>query len=211
MDSKLLPILWIITCATQVWAAHTRLETAGRTYPIIEQDITKELQQKATAIDLDALFNTHNRYQPANLHTLPRASSDRMFTVDLTHTLDHDVKDNQGNLLYPQGFTFNPLQYARLSGGLVAIDGSDPEQIEYDDFVLQLLKSVKSNPPKYSEIFFDTPFGLGVARLVVNDYDYFIYTSKPVEIAAIEAMVKNGLTYHEAILEMVARREQDEL
>ena len=50
-----------------------------------------------------------------------------------------------------------------------------------------------------------------MARLVVNDYDYFIYTSKPAEIAAIEAMVKSGLSYHEAILEMVARREQDGL
>ena len=54
---------------------------------------------------------------------------------------------------------------------------------------IQLLKSVKSNPPKYSEIFFDTPFGLGVARLVVNNYDYFIYTSKATEIAMIEQLV----------------------
>ncbi|WP_306549139.1 hypothetical protein [Desulfobulbus sp.] len=131
MDSKLVPILWIITCATQVLATHTRLEPVGRTYAIVEQDITKELQQKATAIDLDALFNTHNRYQPTNLHTLPRSSNDRVFTVDLTHTLDHDIKDSQDNLLYPQGFSFNPLQYAGLSGGLVAIDGSDPEQIEW--------------------------------------------------------------------------------
>jgi conjugal transfer pilus assembly protein TraW len=131
MDSKLLSALWIITCATQVLAAHTRLETVGRTYPIVEQDITKELQQQATAIDLDALFYSHNGYQPANLHTLPRASSDRMFTVDLTHTLDHDIKDNQGNLLYPQGFTFNPLQYVGLSGGMVVIDGSDAAQVEW--------------------------------------------------------------------------------
>jgi len=131
MHSKLLPILWVVTCITQAVAAHTRLETVGKTYSIVEQDITKELQQKATNIDLDALFNTHNRYQPANLHTLPRASSDRVFTIDLTHTLDHDIKDSQGNLLYPQGFSFNPLQYAGLSGGLVVIDGSDPEQVEW--------------------------------------------------------------------------------
>ena len=69
-----------------------------------------------------------------------------------------------------------------------------------------MLRSVKSNPPQYSEIFFDTPFGLGVARLVVNDYDYFIYTSKPTEIAEIERMVQAGASYHEAILKMVARR-----
>ena len=131
MDSKLLSALWIITCATQVLAAHTRLGPVGRTYPIVEQDIREEFKQKATNSDIDALFNTHNRYQPANLHTLPRAASDRVFTVDLTHTLDHDIRDSQGKLLYPQGFTFNPLQYAGLSGGLVVIDGRDPEQIEW--------------------------------------------------------------------------------
>jgi hypothetical protein len=108
MDSKLVPILWIITCATQVIAAHTRLEPVGRTYPIVEQDIREEFKQRATDIDIEALLNTHNRYQPGNLHPLPRASSDRMFTVDLTHTLDHDIKDNQGNLLYPRGFTSIP-------------------------------------------------------------------------------------------------------
>ena len=131
MDSKLLSALWIITCATQVWAAHTRLETVGKTYPIVEQDIREEFKQKATNIDIEALVSTHNRYQPANLHPLPRAASDRVFTVDLTHTLDHDIKDSQGNLLYSQGFTFNPLQYARLSGGFVVIDGSDAEQVEW--------------------------------------------------------------------------------
>ena len=112
-------------------AVHYRLETVGPTYPIGEQDIREEFKQKATLIDLDALFNTHNRYQPANLHPLPRAANDRVFAVDLTHTLDHDIKDSQGNLLYPQGFTFNPLQYAGLSGGLVVIDGSDAKQVEW--------------------------------------------------------------------------------
>lgn len=131
MRFKLLLCMWAVTCVTQALAVHTRLESAGKTYPIVEQDIREEFKQKATGIDIDALFNTHNRYQPANLHPLPRAASDRVFTVDLTHTLDHDIKDGQGNLLYPHGFTFNPLQYAGLTGGLVVIDGSDPEQIKW--------------------------------------------------------------------------------
>lgn len=83
--------------------------------------------------------------------------------------------------------------------------------IDYDDFTMKLLKSIKSNPPNYSEIFFDTPFGIGVARLVVNDYAYFIYTSKAGEIAMIEQMVRDGKTHHEAILEMVRLGKQDEL
>ncbi|TKB11276.1 TraC family protein [Desulforhopalus sp. IMCC35007] len=83
--------------------------------------------------------------------------------------------------------------------------------LDYDEFTMRLLKSVKSNPPNYSEIFFDTPFGVGVARLVVNDYAYFIYTSKAREIAMIEHMVQDGKTYHEAIQEMVRMRQQGEL
>ena len=83
--------------------------------------------------------------------------------------------------------------------------------LDYDEFTMRLLKSVKSNPPNYSEIFFDTPFGVGVARLVVNDYAYFIYTSKAREIAMIEQMVQDGKTYHEAIQALVKLRQQGEL
>ncbi len=81
--------------------------------------------------------------------------------------------------------------------------------IDYDDFTMALLKSVKSNPPKYSELFFDTPFGVGVARLAVNDYAYFIYTSKADEIAMIEKMVQDGQSYDQAIQQMVQLRQDD--
>ena len=50
-----------------------------------------------------------------------------------------------------------------------------------------------------------------MARLVVNNYAYFIYTSKASEIARIEQMVAHGKTYHEAIQEMVNLRRQGEL
>ncbi len=83
--------------------------------------------------------------------------------------------------------------------------------IDYDEFTMSLLKSIKSNPPKYSEFFFDTPFGIGVARLAVNDYAYFIYTSKADEISQIEEMVHNGMSYDEAIWEMVRRRQESDL
>ncbi|MBU0665270.1 MAG: TraC family protein [Proteobacteria bacterium] len=99
----------------------------------------------------------------------------------------------------------------------IFLESSDFDQakkkglIDYEDFSMKLLKSIKSNPPHYSEIFFDTPFGIGPTRLVVNDYAYFIYTSKASEIAMIEQRVKSGMTYHEAILEMVELRKNGEL
>ena len=99
----------------------------------------------------------------------------------------------------------------------IYLESSDFEQaqkqglVDYDKFTMKLLKSVKSNPPQYSELFFDTSFGVGVARLVVNDYAYFIYTSKPEEIAMIEEQVAEDKTYHEAIQEMVKLRQQGDL
>ncbi|MFH7319285.1 TraC family protein [Desulfurivibrio sp. D14AmB] len=84
--------------------------------------------------------------------------------------------------------------------------------IDYDDFTMSLLKSVKSAKPKYSELFLDTPFGAGVLRLAVNDYTYYIYTSEAAEIAEIEGLIKkHGMTYDEAIREMVRRHRTPKL
>ena len=131
MRSSLVLPFWIVACATQAMAAQTRLEPVGRTYPPVEKDIHAVFQQQATAVDIEPLVKAYDRYQPANLYPLPKAVVDTTFTVDLTHTLDHEIKDSQGVLLYPQGFTFNPLRQASLSGGLVVIDGSDAEQVKW--------------------------------------------------------------------------------
>jgi conjugal transfer ATP-binding protein TraC len=77
--------------------------------------------------------------------------------------------------------------------------------IEYDGFALRILKSVRSNKPKYSEIFMDTPFGQGVARLAVDPFSYYLYTSDAAEIAEIESLVDGGLSYGDAIKDMVKR------
>lgn len=83
----------------------------------------------------------------------------------------------------------------------------DKKLIDYDEFTLNILNSVKYNAPKYSEIFIHSDsFGVGVARLMVDPYSYYIYTSNPTEIAEIQSMVNNGMSYEEAINEMVKRR-----
>jgi len=77
--------------------------------------------------------------------------------------------------------------------------------IDYDPFTMRLLKSVKSNRPKYSEIFMDTPFGVGVVRLALDGFSYYLYTSDAKEVAEMEAMVSTGMTYEDAIHEMVRK------
>ena len=108
-----------------------RLEPVGPTSAVVETDLGDELRQRAINVDVEQLRSAQAQYQPANLHALPRATKDTTTVVDLTHTLEQDLIDAQGTILYPRGFTFNPLRYVSLTGALVVIDGSDPEQVAW--------------------------------------------------------------------------------
>ena len=77
--------------------------------------------------------------------------------------------------------------------------------IDYGEFELRMLKSVKSRKPHYSEIFMDTPFGFGVGRLMVDPFSYYAFTSDGDEIAEIEDLVQKGMSYAQAIRTMVDR------
>ena len=74
--------------------------------------------------------------------------------------------------------------------------------LDYSGFVLDLLKSVRNHKPHYSEVFIDSPLGLGVARLVVDPFSYWINTSAPNEVAAFEALIRAGRSPLEAICEL---------
>jgi len=71
--------------------------------------------------------------------------------------------------------------------------------IDYSPFLLDLLKSVRNAKPHYSEIFIDSPLGVGIARLVVDPFSYWINTSAPREVAAFESLIRQGASPLEAI------------
>lgn len=77
--------------------------------------------------------------------------------------------------------------------------------IDYSPFVMDILKSLASNPPKYSEIFIDSPFGVGVGRLVVDPYNYYVNTSSATEVQEIDDLVDGGMPVEDAIDAMVQK------
>ena len=112
----------------------TNLGTVGTTYPIIEPDVVEQLKERAihrSTSEQRQLLGQLQKYQPTNMHPLPRATANRSFPVDMTYTLEHDLRDGKGKIIYPKGFTFNLLDYVPFSEGLVIIDGDDPEQVEW--------------------------------------------------------------------------------
>ena len=132
MRSEALILALLLAWQTQAEAGKiVRLEPVGPTSAVIETDLAEALRQRAVSVDVERLRSAQARYQPANLQALPRATKDAITMVDLTHTLEQDVQDANGQVLYPAGFTFNPLRYVSLSGALVVIDGSDPEQVAW--------------------------------------------------------------------------------
>ena len=114
--------------------ATKNLGTVGTTYPVIEPDVVSQLKERAItrmAEEHRLLAERMKNYQPADLHHLPRATENRTFLIDPTYTLDHDLKDGNGKILYPRGYTFNPLDYVPFAGGLVVIDPTDPAQVKW--------------------------------------------------------------------------------
>lgn len=113
------------------------LPREGQVYPIAEPDMLAEVQAKAASVNWAKVIDKKKQkeklknFQPGNLVKLPAAKENRAFLVDMTYTLDVDLPDGKGGILYPKGYAFNPLEYAPLRGKLVVIDGSDPRQVKW--------------------------------------------------------------------------------
>ena len=133
----LFTIMVIGLAGQSVSASVHNLGVLGATYPIIERDALKEIQERARAVDWEKAFDRNKakekikNYKPRNLSKLPRALKDKTFLVDMTWTLDIDIPDGKGNILYPKGYTFNPLEYVQLPSTIVVIDGSDEGQVKW--------------------------------------------------------------------------------
>ena len=91
----------------------------------------KEIIEKRANIAREQARENIKNYKPKGLIQLTPATKNREFSPDLTYTLKQDIKDIKGNIIYPQGFTFNPAKYARISYGIVVINANNPKEIEW--------------------------------------------------------------------------------
>ena len=100
---------------------------------LIQEHLIKNkdvLEKKANLAREQGKENIKN-YKPKGLIPLTSATKDREFSPDLTYTLTQNIKDIKGNIIYPQGYTFNPAKYARISYGIVVINANNPKEIEW--------------------------------------------------------------------------------
>jgi conjugal transfer pilus assembly protein TraW len=116
------------------------LGTFGEVYDIVEKDALEELEEKARSVDFskamdrNALAKRARNFTPEDVketRMIGPARKDRTFLVDMTYTLERDIKDDKGNIVYPTGYVFNPLSYVAYPRTLVILNGKRPEHVRW--------------------------------------------------------------------------------
>lgn len=115
--------LWLLGAALVATSAHAASSTIGRTWPIVEPDALSEMETRASRLPpaLTTRFGPRERWSAMHAAPLGMTRTDRVRRVIPFHTLAMDISLPDGKMLYPKGFTFNPLSYVTLAQRLVIV------------------------------------------------------------------------------------------
>lgn len=91
----------------------------GATYRVAEPDALVEMEAAASGKSVGpGDFGDSNRWSATRSRVLPIAEVDRIRDIIPFFTLPFDIPGKDGTILYPKGFTFNPLEHLTLSATL---------------------------------------------------------------------------------------------
>jgi conjugal transfer pilus assembly protein TraW len=117
------------------------LGTIGPTYEITERDLIDVIKDKLSRMERTGeLAKLHDDYkrrviagieQPRPVPGIKPTETARTFYIDPTFTLDRNIQDEHGRIIYPAGTKINPFDYDRMSKVLLFFDGSSKEQVEF--------------------------------------------------------------------------------
>lgn len=117
------------------------LGTIGPTYEIGEPHllafIERRLREKERSGELQRLAEAARARgidtvrQPPPVEGLRTTERPRTFYVDPTFTLDRNITDPQGRLMFAAGTRKNPLEVVSLSRHLLFFDARDPRQVKH--------------------------------------------------------------------------------
>lgn len=106
-------------------ASATVVGRDGAVYPIAERDMIDVIEERAAQIDQgellrkmqDKIRQDARTFRPEDsVDDLPRAASDEVYRVDLSYRVPQDIVDLYGQVIYPEGYVFNPLALMRERG-----------------------------------------------------------------------------------------------
>jgi len=133
--------LSIIASMMMLYASSNNELFIGDTHEFAEKDMLEAIQQhieenkpqimQRVEEEKEKAKEKIKNYQPKGLIALEPAQKDRVFYPDMSYTLDKDIADAEGKIIYPKGFTFNPLEYTKLNYGIIVINGKNRKEVEW--------------------------------------------------------------------------------
>ena len=108
-------------------SARATTSTIGRTWPIAEPDALAEIEARTSKLpaDMRAKFGPRSAWSAMKAAHLAPATKSQTRSVVPFYTLDTEIRLPSGELLYPKGYSFNPLQYVTLPQRLIVVHPHD--------------------------------------------------------------------------------------
>ena len=109
------------------------LGQVGRVYPISELRIDIYMQKYSNP-NLIINLGSQIRTTVTNLKPAPglrKADKSYTYNVDISQTLDEDMLDAKGKLLFPAGTKVNPFNHVHEMNTMIFVDGKDQAQMEF--------------------------------------------------------------------------------
>lgn len=134
MLNKVITFVLIILIATNNNAYAKVIGTNGATYKIEEPDAYEELMARVAKVDWNKItkkYQTDTEKLTKVELNLGKSKQDRKFAIDPTYILSFDVKDEKGNIIYPKGFRFNPLDYIQFPYRIVLFNARSELEINW--------------------------------------------------------------------------------
>jgi conjugal transfer pilus assembly protein TraW len=107
--------------------ARAATSTIGRVWPIAEPDALTQIEARIATLpkDMGRQFGPRSKWSALRAAALGVATADRTRTVVPFYTLEFDIRLPDGRLIYPKGYSFNPLAYVKLPQRLVVVHPRD--------------------------------------------------------------------------------------
>lgn len=131
-------VLSICLCLLAIYAQAEDLGTIGPTYDIAERDLIESIKDKLSRMERTGeLARMQDEYKRRVVNSIERpkpiqgirpTETARTFYIDPTWTLDRNVVDEKGKVLFPAGTKVNPFDYDRMSKMLLFFDARSKEQ-----------------------------------------------------------------------------------
>lgn len=111
--------------------------THGHTWKIIELDILDYIHQKLNLLDINQFKNiiikkTKDRIEkPHPVLGISTSLNDNVYLYDPSYIVPNSIYNNKGMLIFPSGYTINPLSQNPLREKLIFISGKNKLQIKF--------------------------------------------------------------------------------